>query len=91
MESNMKIEYYRNTKTDEIIYKEEAKEYVLNRLGLTVTPKGENGTMTLEQIENIESTVEWFFSGDWVLEEIEGIEEPSVFELIKEGCELENV
>jgi hypothetical protein len=26
--------------------------------------------MTQEQIENIQETVEWFFSGDWIKEEI---------------------
>ena len=77
--------------TDEVVYKEEAEEYVLNKLGLTVTPKGENGEMTVEQLENIESTVDWFFSGNWIEEEIKEAEEPSVFELINEECELENV
>ena len=82
---------YRNMTTDEVVYKEEAEEYVLNKLGLTVTPKGENGEMTLEQIENIEETVSWFFSGNWIEEEIKEAEEPSVFELINEECESENV
>ena len=48
---------YRNITTDEVVYKEEAEEYVLNRLGITVTPKGENGEMTVEQLENIESNL----------------------------------
>lgn len=82
---------YRNITTDEVVYKEEAETYVLNRLGLTVTPKGENGEMTVEQLENIEGTVEWFFSGNWIEEEIKEVEEPSVFELINEECELEDV
>ena len=82
---------YRNMTTDEVVYKEEAEEYVLNKLGLTVTPKGKNGEMTQEQIENIEETVSWFFSGNWIEEEIKEVEEPSVFELINEECELENV
>lgn len=30
---------YRNISTDDIVYKEEAEEYVLNKLGLTITPK----------------------------------------------------
>lgn len=67
---------YRNITTDEVVYKEEAEEYVLNRLGITVTPKGENGEMTVEQLENIESTVDWFFSGNWIEEEIKEVEEP---------------
>ena len=82
---------YRNMTTDEVVYKEEAEEYVLNKLGLTVTPKGENGEMTLEQIENIEETVSWFFSGNWIEEEIKETEEQSIFELINEECESENV
>ena len=60
-------------------------------MGITVTPKGKNGEMTQEQIENIESTIDWFFSGNWIEEEIKEVEEPSVFELINEECELENV
>lgn len=34
---------YRNITTDEVVYKDEAEEYVLNRLGVTITPKGEMG------------------------------------------------
>ena len=81
---------YRNITTDEVVYKEEAERYVLNRLGITVTPKGKNGEMTQEQIENIESTIDWFFSGNWIEEEIKEVEEPSVFKLINEECVLED-
>lgn len=81
---------YRNITTDEVVYKEEVEEYVLNRLGITIIPKGENGEMTLEQTENIEETVSWFFSGNWIEEEIKETEEPNVFELINEECESEN-
>lgn len=81
---------YRNITTDEVVYKEEAERYVLNRLEITVTPKGKNGEMTQEQIENIESTIDWFFSGNWIEEEIKEVEEPSVFELINEECVLED-
>ena len=82
---------YRNISTDEVVYKEEAEEYVLNRLGIIITPKGKNGEKTIEQIENIEETVNWFFSGNWIEEEIKETEEPNVFELIKEECEIEDV
>lgn len=87
---------YRNITTDEVVYKEEAEEYALEKLGmkkngkLTIIPMGQNGEMTIEQIEYIESTPEWFFSGNWVEEEIKEVEEPSVFELINEECELED-
>ncbi len=62
---------YINLKTKEEVEDFMAEEYVLNRLGITVTPKGKNGEMTLEQIENIQETVEWFFSGNWIKEEVE--------------------
>lgn len=61
---------YINIKTKEEVEDFMAEEYVLNRLGITVTPKGKNGTLTQEQIENIEQTVEWFFSGNWIKEEV---------------------
>lgn len=61
---------YRELKTNEIVEDFMAEEYVLNRLGISITPKGNNGTMTLEQIENIKETVEWFFSGNWIKEEV---------------------
>lgn len=67
----MKIKYYRHMKTDEIVYKEDAESYALNRLGITITPKGKHGEMTQEQIANIQETVEWYFSGNWIAEEIE--------------------
>ena len=65
---------YREISTNETVTEEEAEDYVFNRLGLTVTPKGKNGEMTLEQLENIEETVDWFFSGNWIKEEIEDVE-----------------
>lgn len=61
---------YRDLKTNEIVEDYMAEDYVLNRLGITVTPKGNNGTMTLEQLDNIRETVEWFFSGNWIKEEV---------------------
>lgn len=82
---------YRNISTDEVVYEEEAEEYALNELGITITPKGKNGEMTEKQKENIRETVEWFFSGNWVEEKIKEVEDSSVFELINEECELEDV
>ena len=62
---------YREMNTKEIVFEEDAESFVLDKLGITVTPKGKNGEMTQEQIENIQETVEWFFSGNWIKEEIE--------------------
>lgn len=62
----MKIKFYKNITNNKIVYEDEAEEYVLDQLGITVTPKGKNGEMTLMQIENIQETVEWYFSGNWI-------------------------
>ena len=88
---------YRNITTDEVVYEEDAEYYALTQLGLmengklVIIPRGKNGEMTLEQLDNIKDTVEWFFSGNWIQEKIREVEEPDVFELIKEECELEDV
>lgn len=48
--------------------------------------------MTVEQLENIEETVSWFFSGNWIEEEIKEVEEPSddIADLEYELCGYEN-
>ena len=62
---------YKNIKTNEIVEDFMAEDYVIDRLGLVIMPKGENETLTLEQQDFIDSTVEWFFSGNWIKEEVE--------------------
>lgn len=62
---------YKNIKTNEVVEDFMAEDYVINRLGLVITPKGENETLTLGQQDFIDSTVEWFFSGNWIKEEVE--------------------
>ena len=61
---------YRNIQTEEIIDEQEAEDYVLDKLGITIEPRGKNGEMTQEQIENIGETVEWYFSGNWIKEKV---------------------
>ena len=67
---------YKNRKTGKEVEDFMAEDYALEKLGLkengnlVIIPRGENGEMTQEQIENIEQTVEWFFSGDRIKEEI---------------------
>lgn len=61
--------YYRNINTKEIVLEEDAKDYVLDKLGITITPKGKNGEYTTEQLDNIEETISWYFSGNWIEEE----------------------
>lgn len=69
---------YVNTKTNEVVEDFMAEEYVLDKLGITVEPRGKNGEMTLEQIENIEQTVEWYFSGNWIKEKVEDDDIPDL-------------
>ena len=64
------MKQYKNITTNEIVQEEDAEDYVLNVLGLRIEPRGKNGEMTVMQLENIESTVDWFFSGNWIEEEI---------------------
>ena len=62
------MKYYVNITTKEIVPECEFEEYVLEHLGITLEPQGENGTRTLEQTEFIENTIEWYFSGNWIEE-----------------------
>lgn len=61
---------YRNIQTEEIVDEQEAESYVLDKLGITIEPRGKNGEMTQEQIENIGETIEWYFSGNWIKEKV---------------------
>lgn len=82
---------FRNVKTKEIVDEDDAEEYVLDILGINITPQGKNGEMTQEQLDFIESTVEWFFSGEWYRDDIKDEEEVSIAQLINEHCYYDNL
>ena len=87
-----KLYQYRDLNTGEVVYEEYAEEYVLDRLGITIIPKGTGGSLTVEQLENIQETIEWFFSGgNWIREESKNSEQMDIFKLINEECGLEYV
>ena len=67
----MKNQEYRNIITNETVNKEDAEEYMLEKLGLSIEAKGNNGEMTSEQVEFLTTFEEWYFSDNWILEEIE--------------------
>lgn len=73
---NEKKYQYREITTNEIVEDFMAKDYVLTKLGLkengklVVIPRGKNGEFTLEQKDFIESTPDWFFSGNWIKQEV---------------------
>ena len=77
------MKYYKNITTDEVVDEYDAEDYVLEELGITIEPKGLNGAKTLEQIEFLENTVEWFFSGNWVEYEERDEEEPDLEYLLE--------
>lgn len=67
---------YKEIETNEVVEDFMAEDYALTKLGLkengklVIIPRGKNGEMTIEQLENIQETVEWFFSGNWIKEEV---------------------
>lgn len=67
----MKYKIFRNRKTKDFVYEEDVEEYVLDKLGITIEPKGKNGKLTEEQILMINNTIEDYLYGEWNEEFIE--------------------
>lgn len=73
---NEKKYQYRERTTNEVVEDFMAEDYALTKLGLkengklTINPRGKNGEFTIEQKDFIESTSDWFFSGNWIKEEV---------------------
>ena len=63
----MKI--YKSYDNKEVVFEEDAEAYALESLGIKITPKGKGGTLTQEQIDFIGEFVDWFYSGNWFIEE----------------------
>ena len=47
--SMSKVKYFKNKKTKEFFYEDEAQEKILEKLGITIEGKGQMGALTLEQ------------------------------------------
>ena len=62
------MKLYRHIHSNEVVFEEDAEEYAMDQLGITVTPKGKHGELTQEQIEFIGEFTEWYFSGNWITE-----------------------
>lgn len=67
----MKHKIFRNRKTKDFVYEEDIEEYVLDKLGITIEPKGKNGELTQEQILMINNTIEDYLYSEWNEEFIE--------------------
>ena len=67
----MKQKIFRNRKTKDFVFEEDIEEYVLDKLGITIEPKGKNGELTKEQILMINNTIEDYLYSEWNEEYIE--------------------
>ena len=56
----MKIKFYKHIHTDEIVYDDEAFDYVLDYYGLKI----DKNKCNLDEFKD--TIVEWFFSGNWI-------------------------
>ena len=79
------MKVYRHIHTDEIIEKgKDAEDYAMEQLGLmkdgksVIIPKGEHGAYTQEQFEFICEFTEWYFSGNWIEEDLEDEDIPDL-------------
>jgi hypothetical protein len=63
------MKLYKHIHTNEVVYEEDAEDYAMDQLGITVTPKGKGGALTGFQTEFICEFTDWFFSGNWIKEE----------------------
>lgn len=67
----MRQKIFRNRKTKDFVFEEDIEEYVLDKLGITIEPKGKNGELTEEQILMINNTIEDYLYSEWNEEYIE--------------------
>ena len=85
----MKFLTYRNMHTDEVVYEEEWEDYAMKKLGIVnIKPLGKNGELTLEQVELITTITEWYFSDNWIKEEIEDEDIPDLEEDLEKADRL---
>lgn len=67
----MKYKVYRHIHTNEEVFEEDWEQYAMEKLGIKIEPKGKEGTYTTEQLEFMEEFTDWYFSGNWILDEVE--------------------
>lgn len=83
----MRSKIYRHMTRNEFVFEEDAEEYVLDTLGIKIEPKGKNGEYTTEQLDFIDTTIEWFFSGEWYEDEL--IEDEEDYEAVMDDLRYE--
>lgn len=65
------MEIYKNISNNEIVYKEDAQEYAMEMLGIKIKPMEKDGTYTIEQMEIMQDIEDYYFSGNWIKDELE--------------------
>ena len=65
------MEVYKNILNNEIVYKEDAQEYAMEMLGIKIKPMEKDGTYTLDQMEIMKDIEDYYFSGNWIKDELE--------------------
>lgn len=73
------MEVYKNRANNEIVYKEDAQEYAMEMLGIKIKPMEKDGTYTVEQIEIMQDIEDYYFSGNWIKDELEEEQEEDFF------------
>ncbi len=61
---------YREISTNETVEDFMAIAYVCGKLGLKIEPQENNKKLSQDQVEFLNETVDWYFSGNWIKEEI---------------------
>ena len=67
----MKVKVYQHMTNKKLkVRKEDAENYAMEHLGVTIKPLDKDGVYTQEQIDFMAEFTEWYFSGDWIEEEV---------------------
>lgn len=67
----MKYKVYRHFNTNEEVFEEDWEQYAMEKLGIKIEPQGKNGEFTTEQLDFMEEFTEWYFSDNWIQDEVE--------------------
>lgn len=84
----MRYRIYRNTKTDEEVMEDDWTNYAKEKFGIEVNPQGKNGELTKDQVEFLVTFTEWYFSDNWIEEEIEDDDIPPDLEAELERADM---
>ena len=61
---------YVNMKTGERVPEDAAQNYAMEKLGIEIKPVGQFGVMTVDQYAFLDEFTYWYFSGEWLLEDV---------------------